>query len=212
MPMSGMNGGVPWTLRDTWCIFAMWTVMMAAMMLPSASPMIEMYARIARGRSAERSGHAWMFAAGYLIAWTGFSAAITMAQYGLERARILADSMRMAPFEGGLLLIAAGIYQFTPLKEVCLTQCRSPLGYFMTEWRAGGRGAFAMGLNHGVFCIGCCWMLMALMFAAGVMSIAWAAALTVLVLLEKATLWGGAVARVSGAAMVASGIALVAFG
>jgi predicted metal-binding membrane protein len=225
MPVSGMNGGaisciastihagaVPWTLRDTWLIFAMWTVMMAAMMLPSASPMIEMYARIARGRSAERSGRAWLFAAGYLIAWTGFSAAITVSQYGLERTRIVADSMRMAPFAGGLLLVAAGIYQFTPLKQACLMQCRSPLGYFMTEWRSGRRGAFVMGLNHGVFCIGCCWMLMALMFGAGVMNLAWAAALTMLVLLEKATPWGGAVARACGAAMVASGIALVAFG
>jgi predicted metal-binding membrane protein len=122
----------------------MWTVMMAAMMLPSASPMIEMYARIARGRSAERSGRAWLFPAGYLIARTGFSAAITVSQYGLERTRIVVDSMRMAPFAGGLLLVAAGIYQFTPLKQACLMQCRSPLGYFMTEWRSGRRGAFVM--------------------------------------------------------------------
>ena len=225
MPASGMNGGAMGgmtsamdagaavrSLRDAWLIFAMWTVMMAAMMLPSASPMIEMYARIARGRSTERGGRAWLFAAGYLIAWTGFGAAVTVVQYPLERTRIIADAMRMEPFAGGLLLIATGIYQFTPLKQACLTQCRSPLGFFMTEWRSGGRGALVMGLRHGVFCIGCCWLLMALMFVAGVMNLVFAIALTILVLLEKATPWGGAVARASGAVMVVSGLALAAFG
>lgn len=223
MPASGMNGGpmagmtmdagaAVWSLRDAWLIFAMWTVMMAAMMLPSASPMIEMYARIARGQNAERGGRAWLFACGYLSAWTGFSAAITVVQYVLERTRIVADSMRMAPFAGGLLLIATGVYQFTPLKQACLTQCRSPLGFFMTAWRSGTRGAFVMGLNHGAFCIGCCWMLMALLFVAGAMNLAWAVALTIFVLLEKATPWGRVVARASGAVMVASGIALAALG
>jgi predicted metal-binding membrane protein len=174
--------------------------------------MIEMYARIARSQSADRIGRAWFFAIGYLIAWAGFSAAITVAQYGLERVGVVAESMRMAPLAGGLLLIAAGIYQVTPLKQACLTQCRSPLGYFMTEWRSGTRGALVMGLNHGAFCVGCCWMLMALMFVAGVMNLVWAAALTIFVLLEKATPWGSAIARVSGAVMVVSGIALAAFG
>ncbi len=215
--MGGMTstidaGAAVWSLRDAWLIFAMWTVMMAAMMIPSASPMIEMYARIARGQSAERAGRACFFALGYLIAWTGFSAAITVVQYALERSRIIAGAMRMQPLAGGLLLIAAGIYQFTPLKQACLTQCRSPLGFFMTQWRSGARGALAMGLNHGVFCVGCCWMLMALMFVAGVMNLAWAVALTIFVLLEKAAPWGGAVARASGAVMVASGLALAALG
>ena len=205
-------GAAVWSLRDTWLVFAMWTVMMAAMMLPSASPMIEMYARIARGRNAEQGGRAWLFAAGYLIAWTAFSAVITVVQYGLERTGIIADAMRMAPFAGGLLLIAAGIYQLTPLKQACLTQCRSPLGYFMTEWRSGGRGALLMGLNHGAFCVGCCWLLMALMFVAGAMNLVWAAALTIFVLFEKTTPWGARVVGASGAMMVAAGIALAAFG
>lgn len=205
-------GAAVWSLRDAWLIFAMWTVMMAAMMIPSASPMIEMYARIARGSGAERAAHASFFALGYLIAWTGFSAAITVVQFALERSRIIAGPMRMQPLAGGLLLVAAGIYQFTPLKQACLTQCRSPLGFFMTQWRSAARGAFAMGLNHGVFCVGCCWMLMAFMFVGGVMNLVWAVALTIFVLLEKATPWGGAVARVCGAVMVASGIALSAFG
>lgn len=215
--MSGMTaamrvGGGMWSLREAGLILAMWTVMMAAMMLPSAGPMIEMHARMTRGRSAERSGHTWPFVAGYLIAWTGFAAGIAAVQYPLERTGIVGDAMRMGPFAAGLLLIATGIYQFTPLKQACLTKCRTPLGFFMTQWRAGDRGALLMGLNHGVFCVGCCWLLMALMFIGGVMNLAWAAALTIFVLLEKAARWGGTVSRASGVMMVASGLALVIFG
>ncbi|HYB90625.1 MAG TPA: DUF2182 domain-containing protein [Candidatus Binataceae bacterium] len=225
MPPSGMNGGAmgdmaaamdacgaAWSLRDAWLVLAMWSVMMAAMMLPSAIPMIEMYARMARGRAAGQGGSAWLLVAGYLIAWTGFAAAITAVQYPLERTRIIGDAMRMTPAAGGLLLIATGIFQFTPLKQACLTQCRSPLGFFLTSWRSGAGGALAMGLHHGAFCIGCCWLLMALMFVAGAMNLVWAGALTIFVLLEKATPWGGAISRVSGALMVASGIALSALG
>ncbi len=201
-----------WSFREAGLIFAMWTVMMAAMMLPSAGPMIEMHARIARGQSTDRSGRTLLFAAGYLIAWTGFSVAITAVQYPLDRTGIIGNAMRMGPFVGALLLIATGIYQVTPLKQACLTKCRTPLGFFMTRWRPGDRGALLMGLDHGVFCVGCCWLLMALMFVGGVMNLAWAAALTILVLLEKTTHWGKAFSRASGVVMMASGLALVAFG
>ena len=200
-----------WSLLDWVLVFAMWAVMMAAMMLPSAGPMFEMYARVARRRSSASVGSVWLFAAGYLIAWTGFAAAITLVQYPLQRSWIIGDAMRMRPLAGGLLLIATGIYQLTPLKEACLTQCRSPLGFLMTKWRSGPRGAFAMGLDHGAFCIGCCWLLMALMFVAGAMNLPWAIALTVFVLLEKAAPWGDRLARVSGLAMIAAGIALATF-
>jgi predicted metal-binding membrane protein len=200
-----------WSLRDAVIIFAMWTVMMAAMMLPSALPMTEMHVRIARGQSAG-TGPTWLFVAGYLFAWTLFAAAITLLQYALERTSLIGDTMRMKPFAGGVLLIVAGIYQFTPLKQACLTKCRTPLGFFMTAWRAGSRGALSMGFNHGVFCVGCCWMLMALMFVGGAMNLAWAAALTIFVLLEKVAPWGGALSRASGAVMMASGLALVIFG
>ena len=205
-------GATVWSLHDAWLAFVMWTVMMAAMMLPSASPTIAMYARIPRGRNAKRLGYEWLFVAGYLIAWTAFGAAMTAVQYPLERTRMIGDAMRMGPLAGGLLLIATGIYQFTPLKRACLSQCRSPLGFFMTKWRSGGGGALRMGLSHGMFCVGCCWLLMALMFVTGVMSLVWAVALTAFVLLEKVTPWGDTAARVSGAVMVVAGVALAAFG
>jgi predicted metal-binding membrane protein len=131
---------------------------MAAMMLPNAGPMIEMHARIARGGGVERSARTWLFAAGYLIAWAGFGAAMTALQYALERVQLVSDAMRVGPLAGGLLLIAAGIYQITPLKQACLTKRRTPLEFFMTKWRPGDGGALLMGLNHGVFCIGCCWL------------------------------------------------------
>jgi predicted metal-binding membrane protein len=210
MAMSGAAS--KWQLRDAAMIFAMWTVMMAAMMLPSTLPMIEMHARISRGQSAEAAGHAPLFAAGYLLAWTCFAAAMTLVQYQLDRMAIIGDTMRMGAFAGGLLLIATGIYQVTPLKQACLTKCRTPLGFFMTRWHTGARGALLMGFNHGVFCVGCCWMLMALMFVGGAMNLAWAAALTIFVLLEKAAPWGGALSRASGAVMLASGLALVILG
>jgi predicted metal-binding membrane protein len=205
-------GAMMWSLHDAWLIFVMWTVMMAAMMLPGASPMIEMYARIARGRAAGRIWHVWLFLAGYLMAWAAFSAAITLAQYPLESTRIIGDAISRGPLAAGLLLIVTGIYQLTPLKEACLSQCRSPLGFFMTKWRSGGRGALAMGLDHGVFCVGCCWLLMALMFVAGAMNLLWTVALTIFVLLEKAAPRGDTFARGSGVAMIVSGIALAAFG
>jgi predicted metal-binding membrane protein len=209
----GMSAGVAvWSLRAAGLIFAMWTVMMVAMMLPSAGPMIEMHARISRGGGVERNGRTWLFATGYLVAWTGFSAAITAVQYPLERVRLVSEAMRMEPFAGGMLLIVAGIYQITPLKQACLTKCRTPLGFFMTKWRPGDSGALLMGLNHGLFCIGCCWLLMALMFVGGVMNLLWAGALTILVLLEKATPWGAALSRAFGAVMVASGLVLATFG
>lgn len=220
MPTMGMHGGamaemagamgagaVAWPLHDAWLIFAMWTVMMTAMMLPSANPMLEMYARIARSMA-----RVWVFAAGYLIAWAGFAAATAVAQYALQHAHIVVETMRLESFAGALLLIAAGIYQFTSLKQACLTQCRSPLGFFMTRWRPGARGALAMGLGHGAFCVGCCWLLMAPMWVAGAMNLAWAIALTMFVLLEKATPWGVAFSRASGAVMVASGLALAVLG
>ena len=204
MPM----GGSSWLLDFT-LMFLMWAVMMVAMMLPSAAPMLDVYARIATAREGSRPYHVWMFTAGYFTAWTGFSLAVTALQYPLERIAIISPGLRTGPIAGGVILLAAGIYQLTPWKNSCLKWCRSPIGFFMTNWRDGARGAFRMGLEHGVFCTGCCWMLMALMFVAGAMYLAWIAAISVLVLVEKAAPYGGAIARASGVAMIAVGLVLV---
>jgi predicted metal-binding membrane protein len=212
MTMAAAAGPLPWSLADAWLVLAMWAVMMVAMMIPSASPMIDMYARIARGNADSRAWFTWAFVGGYAAAWTLFSVAATAAQWVLARAAVMAAAMRVGPIAGAAILAAAGIYQLTPLKNACLAHCRSPLGFFMTEWRGGAAGAFVMGLKHGAFCIGCCWMLMALLFVAGVMNLVWVAALAAVVLLEKVTPWGRAIARVSGVAMIASAAALAALG
>ena len=203
MPM-----GAESRLVDATLMFLMWAVMMVAMMLPSAAPMLSTYARIASPREGSRAYHVWMFAAGYFVVWTAFSLAATVLQYGLQSAAIISNGLRTTSVAGGIILVAAGIYQLTPLKNVCLKRCRTPIGFFMTNWRDGAGGAFKMGLEHGWFCTGCCWMLMALLFVAGVMNLAWVAAISVLVLLEKVAPFGWAIARVSGVAMVAAGLVL----
>jgi predicted metal-binding membrane protein len=182
--------------------------MMIAMMLPSAAPMLSTYARIASAREGARSYQVWMFAAGYFVVWTAFSLAATVLQYALQSAAIISNGLRTTSLAGGIILAAAGIYQLTPLKNVCLKRCRTPIGFFMTNWRDGAAGAFKMGLEHGAFCTGCCWMLMALLFVAGVMNLAWVAAISVLVLVEKAAPFGRAIAVASGVAMIAAGLVL----
>jgi predicted metal-binding membrane protein len=187
-------------------------VMMVAMMIPSASPMIEMHARIARGQTDSHTWHTWAFAGGYVAAWTLFSVAATAAQWGLDSAAMLPAAMRVGPIAGAVILAAAGIYQLTPLKNACLAHCRSPIGFFMTEWRGGAAGALRMGFKHGAYCTGCCWMLMTLLFVAGVMNFLWIAAIAIFVLLEKVAPWGRAIANVSGVALIASAVAVAALG
>jgi predicted metal-binding membrane protein len=223
MPMPDAGGGAMadmaamamphrWAAGDVWLAFAMWSVMMVAMMTPSASPMIEMYARIAGARDDRVTGAPWLFAAGYLAAWIAFSAAATALQFALDRAAMLTGALQVNPSAGGAILVIAGVYQITPLKSACLAHCRSPIGFFMTEWRDGAAGAFTMGARHGLYCTGCCWMLMVILFAAGVMNLPWVAAIAVFVLLEKLAPWGHAIARAGGAALIGSGVALAALG
>ena len=168
----------------------MWAVMMVAMMLPSASPMVMAYARSPRLPRPPSRMRVWLFAGGYVAVWTLFSAAATAMQTrtGCTRRDAERRYASRRPSAGAVILAAAGIYQLTPLKQRCLRHCQSPIGFFMTHWRDGGGGAFAMGLEHGAFCVGCCWMLMALLFVAGVMNLAWVAALRVSALIV-ATRW-----------------------
>jgi predicted metal-binding membrane protein len=203
MPM----GAQSWLL-DATLMFLMWAVMMVAMMLPSAAPMLSTYSRIATPREGYSPYHVCMFAAGYFVVWIGFSLVATALQYALQSVAIISSGLRTTSIAGGVILVIAGIYQLTPLKNTCLKRCRTPIGFFMTNWRDGARGAFKMGLEHGAFCTGCCWMLMALLFVAGVMNLAWVGAITVLVLVEKALPFGRAIALASGVAMIAGGLVL----
>ena len=201
-----------WGARDFALTFVMWTVMQVAMMTPSAAPMILMFAKFGRQRRAQQGilPATWVFLSGYLIVWAGFSAVATLVQWGLSATALLSPMMASAsPVLGGGLLIAAGVFQFTPLKHACLDHCRSPLGFFMTEWREGMRGVLTMGLRHGIFCVGCCWLLMALMFVAGVMNLLWAAALTAYVLVEKIAPAGRLVSRAAGLLAIGWGVWMV---
>jgi predicted metal-binding membrane protein len=206
MPMS--SG--PWTPGHALVMLLMWAVMMAAMMLPSAAPMILFYATVARGRGgsvmpATTSG---IFALGYIAIWTAFSLAAVALQYGLERLALLSPMMETTSktLAGGIL-VAAGIYQWSPLKKTCLQGCRSPLEFVLTHWCPGARGAFLMGVRHGVYCVGCCWMMMLLLFVGGVMNLGWIAGLAILVLVEKLAPAGHWIGRGAGIVLAGWGIA-----
>jgi predicted metal-binding membrane protein len=202
---------LPPKLAGVWLMFMMWSVMMVAMMLPSASSMILTYAAMVRSRPDSSAYAPWIFAGSYLVIWTLFSAAATAGQLLLENASLLYGASRTTSAVGAVLLIVAGLYQLTPFKNVCLAHCRSPLGFFMTEWRSGVSGAFIMGLKHGMHCLGCCWMLMGLLFVFGAMNLIWIAALSILVLLEKLAPFGHTIARASGVAMLVGAIALAVY-
>jgi predicted metal-binding membrane protein len=206
MPMS--SG--PWTLGHALVMLFMWTVMMAAMMLPSAAPMILLYATIARGRhsSGMPATSSGMFAAGYVAIWTAFSLGAVALQYGLERLALLSPMMETTSKTlAGAILIAAGMYQWSPLKKTCLQGCRSPLEFVLIHWRSGVRGAFVMGVLHGVYCVGCCWMLMLLLFVGGIMNLGWIAGLAILVLAEKLAPAGHWIGRGAGVLLIGWGIA-----
>jgi predicted metal-binding membrane protein len=210
------RANAPWKAIEFAFVFAMWAVMMVGMMAPSATPMILMYARVGRHRKTEGKPLAatgW-FAAGYVLAWTGFSLAATLIQWTIERAALLDSRMASASSVlGGLVLIATGIYQWTPLKDVCLSQCQSPLQFLMRHggFRSDVLGCLLLGLRHGAYCVGCCWALMALLFVGGVMNVLWIALLSILVLLEKLTPFGRWVARAAGFACIAAGAWMLLF-
>jgi predicted metal-binding membrane protein len=200
----------PWSAIEFAFVFAMWAVMMVGMMTPSAAPMLLMYARV--GRQAKNEGRPFAatgwFAAGYFATWLGFSLAATLLQWGIERAALLDSRMASASSVfGGIVLIAAGLYQWTPLKDVCLVQCQTPLPFLMRYggFRSDLAGSFMLGLRHGTYCVGCCWVLMMLLFVGGVMNVLWIALLALLVLLEKVTPIGRWIARAAGVASVVAG-------
>jgi predicted metal-binding membrane protein len=210
----GMADVRAWGLADWLGLFAMWAVMMVAMMLPSAAPVILLVLGAYRRRGNRR---AWVsavaFVAGYLIAWSAFSAAAAAAQVGLHRAALLDAAMvTRSVVLAGAMLLAAGVYQLLPIKTACLTHCQSPLGFLTAHWRDGATGGLRMGLRHGAYCIGCCWALMLLLFASGVMNLLWVAAIAAFVLLEKLVPPRFQIRRAAGVLLIAGGIAALANG
>jgi len=206
-PMS-MMGLHPWTLVHFGMMFAMWAIMMVGMMLPSATPTTLVYTAVARKASREGTPVAPVaaFVVGYLLVWTLFSFVATLAQWGLERAALLSPMMvSKSPALGGALLVGAGIYQLTPFKDACLEHCRSPAHFIAGHWRPGTPGALRMGLEHGAYCLGCCWVLMGLLFFGGVMNLLWIAAITLFVLLEKVVPYGAGGGRWAGVGMILAG-------
>jgi predicted metal-binding membrane protein len=210
MPMAhaAMLHPAVWTPGYAGLMVVMWWVMMVAMMLPSASPMLLLFARIQRSQRVKGAPFVptSIFAAGYLIVWGGFSVLAAGTQWGLERAGLLSAMLASTSgLFGGLLLLAAGLYQLTPVKQACLRHCRSPLQFLTHHWRNGTAGALRMGIEHGAFCLGCCWLLMGLLFVGGVMNLYWILGLAVFVLLEKTLPAGHWLGVLTGIGLIAGG-------
>jgi predicted metal-binding membrane protein len=187
-------------------MFLMWVVMMVGMMLPSAAPMILLFSTINRKRCNECFVPTGLFLLGYVVVWIGFSFFITALQDMLHRGALLSPMMEStSPVLAGGLFIAAGLYQWTPLKHACLKRCRSPLDFILFRWRKGLRGALLMGLEHGAYCLGCCGVLMGLLFVGGVMNLLWIASITLFVMAEKLAPGAEWLVRATGLAMIAIG-------
>ena len=214
MPDSGemMEMATDWSHGYFALMLVMWWVMMVAMMLPSAAPMILLFAAASRNSGGAKIGAppTGLFAAGYLLVWGGFSLIAVFFQWGLDSLALLNPMMASAsvPF-GAVLLIAAGVYQMTPLKHACLRHCRSPIHFLGRHWRPGATGALRMGIEHGLFCLGCCWLLMTILFYGGVMNLAWIAGITLYVLVEKLLPAGHKVGRLIGVVLILWGAGLL---
>ena len=205
MAAMGMAVTAQWTRTDVFLTFVMWTVMMVGMMAPSVTPVLLLAANAPR---SERHviPLVLLFGAGYLLVWVGFSAIATVTQWLLHAGALLSPAMAASsPRISGAILIGAGLYQLTPLKNMCLTHCRSPIDFLMSHWRGGRAGPIRMGVHHGLYCLGCCWALMAVLFAVGVMNLLWVAGLALFVLVEKMMPATVLVSRMAGAALLIAG-------
>ena len=204
----GMAMDEPWKTTDVLLAFAMWAVMMVGMMSATALPVLLLFADMHTQRTERRASLLiLLFGLGYITIWLGFSASAALMQWALHQSAWLSPGMAAtSPRLAGTILIAAGAYQLTPAKGACLRQCQSPLGFLLSHWCDRASGALQMGLRHGVYCLGCCWALMCVLFAVGVMNLVWVAALTAFILLEKFGSIGAVITRIGGVAMIAFGI------
>jgi predicted metal-binding membrane protein len=212
MAEAAMAAPAPWDAARFALALATWAVMMVTMMLPGAAPMVLLFAAIERKRGAgpELPSRIAAFVLGYLLVWAAFSVAAVAAQWALSEAALLSPALAStSAVLGGALFVAAGLYQLTPLKHACLRRCRSPIRFLAASWRLGTTGALRMGLAHGAWCVGCCWPLMGLLFAGGVMNLLWVAAIAGFVLVEKAAPRGELAARTGGGLMLAFGAYLL---
>ena len=219
---TSMTGGgmvmpamMKWTATDFVFMLVMWAVMMFAMMLPSVTPTVMIFGRVREKREAAGRVFAptGAFVIGYLLAWVGFSLLATAANWLLHSSGSMSSMMgNVAPEVGGALLIAAGVFQWTPLKNACLDHCRSPMSFLMQHWREGSSGAALMGIHHGAYCLGCCWILMLLLFVLGVMNLPWVAVLTIVVLAEKTLPHGKILSRGLGLLLIGWGAWLIIAG
>ncbi len=212
MPMGMSTAGSMsiWSIHTIVLTFLMWSVMMVGMMLPSAAPAILLYASMVR-RNSERGvvlGAVWLFVAGYLAAWSAFSAVATTLQLALRDASWLSAGMSSTTvWLSSALLVVAGIYQWLPIKNVCLEKCRSPVAFFLSHWRPRHIGSLQMGWDHGLSCVGCCWALMLILFVAGVMNLLSVALIAAFVFVEKVLPAGALTSKVAGVGLVLSGLA-----
>jgi predicted metal-binding membrane protein len=220
MVPSGMGLMMPadmsWRAMEFALVFAMWIMMMVGMMTPSAAPMMLMYARMGRQTAAHDTPAATLwFGAGYFLVWIACALLATLVQWAFERATLLDYVMTSTSnVVGGLLFVAAGTYQWTWLKEKCLTQCQTPFAFLMRHggFRRDAPGSFTLGLRHGAYCVGCCWALMTLLLVGGAMNVLWIVVLALLILVEKVTPFGRQIAPLAGAVLVAAGAWLLSFG
>jgi predicted metal-binding membrane protein len=208
MERMGMVVGGAWTARDFFYTFAMWSVMMVGMMAPSAIPVLLLFNGMHAHRTEGSSPTAGtLFGLGHMSVWIGFSILAAMLQWSLHQAGLLSPGMAVTSSRAaGFILIAAGAYQLTPAKSKCLTKCQSPLGFLLSNWREGPTGALQLGIRHGIYCLGCCWALMCVLFVVGVMNLAWVAVLAAFILIEKSGITGLRIARAGGAVIIAAGV------